>query len=63
MAMYESDHTQFMREWMQKHPEEKQCQQAGRAMWWGKPQDLEAQQRYAEARVPRAAYAYDSKHD
>jgi hypothetical protein len=37
MALYESEHTKFMREWMEKHPEEKLEQQKGRALWWDKP--------------------------
>ena len=37
MALYESEHTKFMREWMDKHPEETQEQAKGRALWWDKP--------------------------
>ena len=33
MAMYESEHTKFIREWMQKHPEQRQEIQEGRALW------------------------------
>ncbi|MDR2000217.1 MAG: DUF3460 family protein [Zoogloeaceae bacterium] len=53
MAMYESEHTQWMREWLVKHPEELQVQQTGRALWWDKPPvDQDAQRRLAAARVP-----------
>ena len=38
MAMYESEHTKFMREYMEKHPEEKESQKVGRAAWWDKDQ-------------------------
>ena len=31
MAMYESEHTKFMREWMAKHPEQREEQKKGRA--------------------------------
>ncbi len=30
MALYESEHTKFMREWMEKHPEEKLNRKRGR---------------------------------
>lgn len=60
MAMYESDHTRFMRAWLEKHPEELAEQKAGRALWWDKPpRELEEQQRLAEARVPQKCYYYD----
>ncbi len=62
MAMYESDHTKFMREWMDSHPEERQEQQKGRALWWDKPQDLETQRRNKEAQVPTKPYYYDINH-
>lgn len=62
MAIYESDHTKFMREWMEKHPEEQQEQKAGRALWWDKPQSLETQKRYQEAEVPTKPYYYDINH-
>lgn len=60
MAMYESDHTRFMREWMEKHPQEVEEQQKGRALWWDKPPvDTDTQRRLAEARVPQKPYYYD----
>jgi hypothetical protein len=34
MATYESDHTKFMREYLEKHPEEVASQKKGRAIWW-----------------------------
>ena len=61
MALYESEHTRFMREWMEKHPEEAQEQQKGRALWWDKPpQTLEAMKHAAAATVPNKAYYYDA---
>ena len=36
MAMYESDLTKFMREYLEKHPEERALQKEGRAIWWDK---------------------------
>lgn len=41
MAIYESDHTKFMREWLRQHPEELEAQKRGRALWWGEPMDQE----------------------
>jgi hypothetical protein len=33
-APYESDLTKFMRKYLEEHPEEKQSQEKGRAVWW-----------------------------
>ncbi|MCX7150763.1 MAG: DUF3460 family protein [Rhodocyclales bacterium] len=61
MALYESEHTKFMREWMQKHPEELQEQQKGRALWWDKtPRTLDTMTKEAAAEVPGKAYYYDA---
>ncbi|MDD3352893.1 DUF3460 family protein [Zoogloea sp.] len=61
MAGYESEHTKFMREWMEKHPEEREEQKKGRALWWDKPQDAETQQQYAAARVDQKPYPYSAE--
>ena len=58
MAIYESDHTKFMREWMAKHPEELEEQKKGRALWWDKPQETQTTREFAEARLPAKAYPY-----
>ena len=34
MALYESELTKFMREYLEKHPEERESQNKGRAVWW-----------------------------
>ncbi len=61
MAMYESEHTRFMREWLEKHPQELEEQKRGRALWWDKlPVDTDAQRRLAAARVPQKPYYYDA---
>lgn len=53
MAMYESEHTKFIREWMEKNPQELQEQKDGRALWWDKgEQDLETARRNAQSTVP-----------
>jgi hypothetical protein len=60
MAMYESEHTKWMREWMEKHPEELQVQKDGRSLWWDKPaQDQDTMRRLAASRVVQKAYYYD----
>jgi len=61
MAHYESEHTRFMREWMERHPEELKEQMDGRALWWDKaPRTLEAMREGAASRVPNKAYYYDA---
>ena len=58
---YESDHTKFMREWLEKHPEELKEQQCGRNLWWDRgPRDLDEQRRLAEAKVKQKSYYYDA---
>lgn len=34
--MYESEHTRFMRRYLEEHPEELESQKIGRAAWWDK---------------------------
>ena len=34
--MYESDITQFLRQYLKEHPEEVESQRRGRAIWWDK---------------------------
>lgn len=58
MALYESEHTKFIREWLAQHPEQIEEQKKGRALWWDKPQSVEEQQRERESRVPQKAYYY-----
>ncbi|HTM62708.1 MAG TPA: DUF3460 family protein [Burkholderiales bacterium] len=36
MAIYESDLTKFMREYLKEHPEEVASQKKGRLIWWDK---------------------------
>ena len=61
MAIYESEHTKFMREWMAKHPEEVAEQKAGRALWWDKPQNPELNKGYEAGKVPNKAYPYSTE--
>ena len=61
MAHYESEHTKFIREWLERHPEELAEQQKGRALWWDKPpQSLDAMAKSAASKVPNKAYYYDA---
>ena len=61
MALYESEHTRFMREWMARHPEELKEQQKGRALWWDKaPRSLDTMKDTDAATVPNKAYYYDA---
>jgi len=36
MAQYESDITKFIRNYLERHPEEIASQRTGRAVWWDK---------------------------
>ena len=59
--LYESEHTKFMRELLQKHPELVQEQREARAIWWDKPpRELAAERVMDRGRVPQSPYVYDS---
>lgn len=57
---YVSEYTQFMRAWLQQHPEQNEVQQQGRALWWDRgnltPDELA---RRAAVKVPQKPYYYD----
>jgi len=59
MALYESDHTKFMREMLSKHPEWAEDQLVGRALLWDRKIDLEEQKRIRESREANRSYPYD----
>ena len=40
MAQYESDITKFIRDFLDRHPEEIASQRKGRAIWWDKAPDV-----------------------
>jgi len=63
MALYESEHTKFMREWLEKHPEELEEQKKGRALWWDKPQDLATSKANQDSGVPVKPYYYQTNED
>ena len=56
---YVSEHTRFIDEWLAQHPEEKEEQRRGRALWWDRPQDAELNRGFARAKVAQKAYYYD----
>lgn len=58
---YESDHTRFMRELMEKRPELVREQRVARAIWWDKdPKELAADRQMAQGRVPQKPYVYQT---
>ncbi|HPT50165.1 MAG TPA: DUF3460 family protein [Accumulibacter sp.] len=59
MALYESDHTLFMREMMAQHPEWREDQRQGRAIWWDRKVDLNEQKASLASADPQRPYPYD----
>ncbi len=57
---YESEHTKFMRELLEKQPDLIEKQKEARAIWWDKEVDREALKRFKEARTPQKSYVYFS---
>jgi hypothetical protein len=61
-AMYESEHTKFIKELKEKTPGMEERQVAGRALLWDKaPLSLDEQRRVAESRLRQQAYPYQTK--
>ncbi|HVO89625.1 MAG TPA: DUF3460 family protein [Casimicrobiaceae bacterium] len=59
---YESEHTRFIRELLQKRPEIVAEQKKGRAIWWDKaPDEVEQRRDMDRARVPQKPYVYGSE--
>ena len=60
MAMYESEHTKFMRDWLKQHPEQIEEAKTGWALWWDQgTRDLATQRREQQSKVVQKAYYYD----
>ncbi len=57
-AMYESEATRFIREFLANNPQVVEQQKKNRATWWDKPQDLETTHEHAESAVPQPSYVY-----
>ncbi|MFO1304194.1 MAG: DUF3460 family protein [Burkholderiales bacterium] len=59
---YVSDHTQFIKELMEKKPDLPKKQREGRDIWWDKsPDDLAQRRSMDEGRVAQRAYVYGSE--
>ena len=58
MKNYESETTQFLRDFLRKHPEEIDKQKAARTTWWDRPQDFKERERLKDAGVPKKSYEY-----
>ncbi len=57
---YESEHTKFMREWLEKHPEQRDEKLRGRNLWWDKDaRSMDEMKRANESKVAQKAYVYD----
>jgi hypothetical protein len=63
MALYESEHTKFMREALAKNPEWIDDQRVGRAIWWDKKTDLAEQKANLASREAHRSYPYDVNFD
>ncbi len=59
MALYESEHTLFMREMFAKNPQWVEEQRVGRAIFWDKKIDLEEQKTNRDSRELHRSYPYD----
>ena len=55
---YVSETTQFLREFLEKHPEVVEKQRKHRATWWDRPQDLRETEALESAKVPKKPYEY-----
>jgi hypothetical protein len=58
---YKSDVTQFLEDLKAKKPNLEDEQRAGRAIFWDKRVDLDAQEEWRDARVPQQPYVYQTK--
>jgi hypothetical protein len=58
--LYESDTTQFLREFLEKHADVVDKQKLARDTWWDKPFDTGQREAFEEASVPKKPYEYYS---
>ncbi len=58
--MYESDHTKFIRELIQKSPDLPQQQKVGREIWWDKILNAEFYAGFSASRVAQPPYVYQN---
>jgi hypothetical protein len=59
--LYESDITRMIRELLREKPHIVEEQQKGRAMWWDKKLNLDAQKRAEDSSIKQQAYVYQNK--
>jgi len=55
---YESEITEFLKNYKQQHPDTEQRQREGRARLWDKYIDPELQEDFKAAKVPQQPYVY-----
>ena len=59
---YESEHTRFIRDLLERKPELEGDRRKGRAIWWDKqPSDLAERSRMDQGSVPMKPYVYLDK--
>jgi len=58
MKNYVSETTQFIRDFLKKHPEVLEKQRMARATWWDRPQDFKERARLDSGTVPKKGYEY-----
>ena len=58
---YVSEHTQFIRELLEKKPQLEADQRVGRAIWWDKlPSEVEARREMDRSRIAQKPYVYST---
>ena len=59
---YESEHTKFIRELLEKRPQVDDDRRVGRAIWWDKqPRDLALGREMDEGKLPQKGYVYSNE--
>jgi hypothetical protein len=58
MKNYESEATQFIRDFLNRHPEVVDKQRLARTTWWDRPQDFKERERFEKAEVSKKGYEY-----
>lgn len=58
---YESEITQFLKQYKQQHPDAEQRQREGRARLWDKNLDPDLQEQFKAGRVQQKPYVYQTR--
>ncbi len=58
---YESEITQFLKQYKQQHPDVEQRQREGRARLWDKNLDPDLQEQFKAGRVQQKPYVYQTR--